>query len=199
MIDPDLRYEDGLLSREVILAASCEGDACSVAFGELFLRREALLKVACARGYARDEAAVSAFIQENADWLPDYALYMAVKEHFNQRPFTEWEDDGIRLRKPEAMARYREELSDEVRFHIYTQYLFSRQWEALRAYCNARGISILGDIPIYVALDSSEYGRTLPYSNWTGTAAPPMWRACRRIISARRGSFGATRCITGSV
>lgn len=156
MIDPDLLYEDGLLSREVILAASCEGDACSVAFGELFLRREALLKVACARGYARDEAAVSAFIEENADWLPDYALYMAVKEHFNQRPFTEWEDDGIRLRKPEAMARYREELSDEVRFHIYTQYLFSRQWEALRAYCNARGISILGDIPIYVALDSSD-------------------------------------------
>jgi 4-alpha-glucanotransferase len=156
LIDPDLLYEDGLLTREEILAASCEGDVCSVAFGALFLRRETLLRLACARGYARDEAAVAAFVGENADWLPDYALYMAVKEHFDQRPFTEWEDDGIRLRKPEAMARYREELSDAVRFHIYTQYLFSRQWEALRAYCNARGISLLGDIPIYVALDSSD-------------------------------------------
>ena len=156
MIDPDLLREDGLLTREVILAASCEEDVCSVAFGELFVRREALLKVACANGYTRDEVAVSKFVDENADWLPDYALYMAVKEHFNQRPFTEWPDDDIRLRKPEAMARYREELSETVRYHIYTQYLFSRQWNALRAYCNERGISILGDIPIYVALDSSD-------------------------------------------
>ncbi len=156
LIDPDLLFEDGLLTREEILAANCEGDVCSIEFGMLFHKREALLKLACARGYARDEAAAEAFVQENADWLPDYALYMAVKEHFEQLPFTEWPDDDIRLRKPDALRHYGEALHDTIRFHIYAQYLFFRQWNALRAYCGERRISLLGDIPIYVSLDSSD-------------------------------------------
>ncbi len=99
--------------------------------------------------------AFESFICENEDWLADYALYSAVKKKFKNVSYIEWDAD-IRLRKPAAMKKYRAELADEIRFWEFTQFEFMSQWMALKAYANQNGISIIGDVPIYVAFDSAD-------------------------------------------
>lgn len=105
--------------------------------------------------YDGERAEFESFVERSASWLPDYALFGAVKEAHQGRSYAEWEDD-IRLRRPGAMKKWRAALADEIRFYEFQQFLFDRQWRKLRAYANSRGISIIGDIPIYVAFDSAD-------------------------------------------
>ena len=95
------------------------------------------------------------FTKREADWLSEYALFMAIKAHFDDRPWLEWPAD-IRLHQPQALAKYRESLSQDVQFHCFLQYVFHTQWQRLRAYAHERGVKIIGDIPIYVPLDSAD-------------------------------------------
>ena len=100
---------------------------------------------------------IDAFTEENADWLPDYALFMALKEEkYHHMPVYMWPEKAVRDRKPEALAKVTEELRDEIDFRIFLQYIFFTQWTALREYANEHGIQIIGDIPIYVSADSSD-------------------------------------------
>ena len=108
------------------------------------------------RGWERDREAVAAFESENSRWLPDYALFMALKRHFGMKSWTEWPDEGARLHRADALVRYRAELRGDVELFTYIQFLFFRQWSALKSYINGLGIRIIGDIPIYVAMDSSD-------------------------------------------
>lgn len=93
------------------------------------------------------------FVKDNADWLEDYALFMALKSHFNNISWGEWETD-IKFRKPEAMSRYEEQLSDDIGYWKFIQFEFYLQWNALKQYANSNGIEIIGDIPIYMGYDS---------------------------------------------
>lgn len=93
------------------------------------------------------------FVKDNADWLEDYALFMALKFHFNNVSWGEWETD-IKFRKPEAMSRYEEQLSDDIGYWKFIQFEFYLQWNALKQYANSNGIEIIGDIPIYMGYDS---------------------------------------------
>ena len=93
------------------------------------------------------------FVKDNADWLEDYALFMALKSHFNNVSWGEWETD-IKFRKPEAMSQYEEQLSDDIGYWKFIQFEFYRQWNALKQYANSNGIEIIGDIPIYMGYDS---------------------------------------------
>lgn len=93
------------------------------------------------------------FVKDNADWLEDYALFMALKTHFNNVSWGEWEID-IKFRKPEAMSRYEEQLSDDIGYWKFIQFEFYLQWNALKQYANSNGIEIIGDIPIYMGYDS---------------------------------------------
>ena len=93
------------------------------------------------------------FVKDNADWLEDYALFMALKSHFNNVSWGEWETD-IKFRKPEAMSRYEEQLSDDIGYWKFIQFEFYLQWNALKQYANSNGIEIIGDIPIYKGYDS---------------------------------------------
>lgn len=93
------------------------------------------------------------FVKDNADWLEDYALFMALKSHFNNASWGEWETD-IKFRKPEAMSRYEEQLSDDIGYWKFIQFEFYLQWNALKQYANSNGIEIIGDIPIYMGYDS---------------------------------------------
>lgn len=93
------------------------------------------------------------FVKDNADWLEDYALFMALKSHFNNVSWGEWETD-IKFRKPEAMSRYEEQLSDDIGYWKFIQFEFYGQWNALKQYANSNGIEIIGDIPIYMGYDS---------------------------------------------
>ena len=95
------------------------------------------------------------FCVDNAEWLDDYALFMALKDAHGGAAWNTWELD-IRTRKPEALARWRSELAEPIQIHKYLQWLFFRQWENLKRYANERGISIVGDIPIFVAADSAD-------------------------------------------
>ena len=95
------------------------------------------------------------FCMEQAGWLEDFALFMALKDAHGGGPWSEWPLD-IRTRQPEALARWRAELAEPIEIHKYLQWQFFRQWLELKAYANARGIHIVGDIPIFVAFDSAD-------------------------------------------
>jgi 4-alpha-glucanotransferase len=95
------------------------------------------------------------FSRDNTSWLDDYALFMALKDQHGGKPWFEWERT-IRLRTREAISRWSSELKDEVRFHKFVQFLFRRQWTELKQYANDRQIRIIGDVPIFVALDSAD-------------------------------------------
>lgn len=151
-IDPELLMRDGLLTAEECSAADC-GSPRAVDYAALFERRFVLLRKAFAR--FADRAALAAFREKNASWLEDYALYTAVKTSCGQRSWLEWPEE-LRLRLPEALAEASRKLADEIDFCVFQQYEFSRQWEALKAYAGKAGISIIGDIPIYVAMDSAD-------------------------------------------
>ena len=100
-------------------------------------------------------AAVADFLAGHP-WAEDFALFTAIKRHFGDAMWTKWPDKAIRLRRKEAVARYRAELDEDVRYHQFCQYLFFRQWDSLKRYCNDRGIRLFGDMPIYVAEDSAD-------------------------------------------
>ena len=114
-----------------------------------------LLKRCYAQSGSRLSKELEDFRKKN-HWVDDFALFTAVKQHFDQVMWTKWPDEGIRMRKPDAVAKYREKLKDEIGFHLFCQYLFRRQWFALKAYCNEHSISLFGDMPIYVAEDSAD-------------------------------------------
>lgn len=95
------------------------------------------------------------FLLKNEEWLADYALFMSLKDKFDGKCWITWDED-IRLRKPQALKHYKEELADEIMFYQFLQYEFSQQWLALKAYANQNFIQIIGDIPLYIAFDSSD-------------------------------------------
>ena len=154
LIDLDLLKEDGLLKEEEIQSLFWGSDPSRVDYGALYQNRFDLLQKAKERGWERDAQEVKAFCKANAYWLPDYALFMAVKRHFGMKLWLEWEEEDIRLRRPEAIEKYTKELEADVSLFTYIQFLFFKQWNALREYAHERGVGIIGDMPIYVALDS---------------------------------------------
>ena len=156
-IDLDLLVKDGLLLQQEIDAVDWGSQGRYVDYGRIYQGRFAVLHQAKERGWQRDAAAVEAFVAENAGWLPDYALFMACKRHFGMKAWTEWDDEAIRLRKdPKVLEAYREKLREDVEFFTYLQFLFYRQWQQLRDYIHQLGIGIIGDLPIYVAMDSAD-------------------------------------------
>ena len=155
-IDLDTLMAEDLLTQKEVDACAWGTEPRYVDYGKIYESRFTLLEKAKARGWARDREAVAAFEAENARWLPDYALFMALKRHFGMKSWTEWPDEGARLHRPEAVERYRAELREDVELFTYIQFLFFRQWSALKRYINGLGIRIIGDIPIYVAMDSSD-------------------------------------------
>lgn len=121
----------------------------------LCARREPLLRKAFSRLDGMRAQAVRDFMARNP-WLREYALYRAVKTHFDDRAWFDWPDEGLRRHEPAAVERWRVELAEDVAFHAAVQYWFFTQWEALKKHVNDLGIRIIGDLPIYVSLDSAD-------------------------------------------
>lgn len=147
--------EEGVLTGEECEAADFGSDAASVDYEKMYTARYPLLRKAYERSRIRENPAYQEFLKAQGWWLSDYALFMAVKNRFGGIPWTRWTED-IRLRHGYAMDDYRRELYDEIEFYQYLQFKFYEQWMALKAYANSRGISLIGDIPIYVAMDSAD-------------------------------------------
>lgn len=154
-IDLEELIKKGWLTKEECDACDFGSDDGYVDYEKIYLSRFRILKIAYERSHIKEDKEFGKFKEDNAAWLEDYALYMAVKNSFHGVSWIEWEED-IRLRKPEAMKVYKEKFADEVEFYQFQQFVFSVQWLALKAYANKKKISIIGDIPIYVAFDSAD-------------------------------------------
>lgn len=154
-IDLSTLLEEGLLFEEDLNVLLMNQEVTKVDFGMQFNERYKILKKAYTRGKEKLTHEMDTFMRENSLWIKDYAMYMAIKEKTNLLSWQEWEED-IKLRIPEAMSRYEEELKEEINFWVFVQYEFYKQWTSLKRYVNELGIEIIGDIPIYVASDSSD-------------------------------------------
>lgn len=154
-IDLEALVQEGWLSREDCEACDFGSDETRVDYEKMYRARFQILRKAYENSHIADHPQFQAFCKENAYWLEDYALYMAVKNSFGGISWILW-DEKIKLREPEELARYRERYADEILFYEFQQFLFASQWQALKAYANQKKIRIVGDIPIYVALDSAD-------------------------------------------
>ncbi|MBQ8780621.1 MAG: 4-alpha-glucanotransferase [Oscillospiraceae bacterium] len=149
-IDPDSLLKDGLLTEdECKKAVLGEGD---VDYGAVYETRYPLLKKAYGRWHA--DSGFKKF-RTSEKWLSEYALFMALKDSFGGKPWSEWDND-IRRGEPQAVERYRRKLEKEIVFYEFIQYEFFKQWRQLKNYASSAGVEIIGDIPIYCALDSAD-------------------------------------------
>ena len=154
-IDLDQLIEEKLLTRKECQTCDFGDDPQDIDYGKLYENRFKLLRKAYERANVGEDQEFEAYRRENAWWLDDYALFMAVKDQFDGVAWNEWAED-IRLRWSNAMDYYRRELYYEIEFYSYLQFVFMKQWKKLKNYANINGIEIIGDIPIYVAFDSAD-------------------------------------------
>ena len=153
LIDLDMLVDDGLLFPAEMDGALWGDRFDRVDYGLQYKNRLSILRTAYRR--FTKWAELEEFCSRNGDWLPDFALYMALKERFDGIPWYRWED-GLKHREPDAIWNVRQKMAEQVRFYSFVQFLFYKQWNALRSYAKERGIRLLGDVPIYVPLDSVE-------------------------------------------
>ncbi len=150
--------QDGLLS-QADLAEVPNFSPDAVDFGWVISWKKPLLRRAFdafeARANEGNRRELETFISRQAGWLLDFARFMAFKHHFDGKAWGEW-DPAIRSRDSQAIAALSAELAGEIRFQQFLQYVFFKQWGAVKAYANSRGIQIMGDIPIFVAYDSAD-------------------------------------------
>ena len=154
-IDPVDLIERGWITKRECDRYDFGSDPEQIDYAKIFNNRFKLLLTAWKNSNIADDKDFRDFVKENEYWLEDYSLYMAVKDSFDSVCWIEWDED-IRTRKPEAIKKYNEELAKEKEFYQFQQYMFQIQWKKLKAYANKLGIQIIGDIPIYVAFDSSD-------------------------------------------
>ena len=156
-IDLDALCNEGLLDRDWISSIAWNDVERQVDYGTIFVQRFPVLRAVFSR--AKDNwdrmQALDRFAAENADWLDDYALFMALKDENGGVAWENW-PYALRMREDSALREARERLGESMRFYQFVQYLFYQQWTNLRAYANERGIKIVGDLPIYVPLDSAD-------------------------------------------
>ena len=151
LIDLDALIDAGLLEKSEVDGRNWSYRDDKVDFGAQYNNRLAVLRKAYGR--FNDQEALDVFCREQASWLPDFALFMALKGRNNGQPWYQWEA-SLKFRDPEAIWKVRQELKEEIRFYCFVQYLFFTQWTALRSYAHKNGIRIIGDVPIYVPYDS---------------------------------------------
>ena len=154
-IDLDLLAEDGLLERSEYEDLNWGDNPEYVDYGLMYQTRYPVLHKACARLLAQNRPGFAAFCEEQKDWLEDYALFMALKDAHGGASWFTWPED-IRLRRSAALDRVRTKLAGEIAFWKAVQYLFFGQWNAWKKYVNNLGITIIGDLPIYVSGDSAD-------------------------------------------
>ena len=159
LIDFDLLIEAHLLSEEDLKDIFFGDNEEYIDYGAIYNQKYPLLRKAYENFKSSDnnemKGSLENFKRENSSWLNDYSLYISLKNHFNGLPWNEWAQD-IKNREDGAMHHYRNELADDIEYHNFIQFLFFKQWGDVKRYANENGIKIIGDIPIFVAADSSD-------------------------------------------
>ena len=157
IISPELLKKDGLLE-DKDFEGEPSWDPKKVDYGPVIQFKVALLKKAYQHFLEKEETLeelgeeFASFCKKQSYWLDDYALFSAVKDDFQGRCWLDWDAD-IRDRKASAVAAYSAKLADQIRYYKFTQFLFQKQWDALKEYAQDKEIFIIGDIPIFMAID----------------------------------------------
>lgn len=154
-IDLDRLIKEGLLLEEEVTSLNWGEREDTVDYETIYQNRFKVLSTAFERSTHETEEAYLLFCKKNEFWLHDYSLYMAIKNYFDDAEWLSWEDE-IRNREPQAIAKYEKLLEEEVHFWKFCQFKFYEQWNDVKCYANEKGIKIIGDIPLYVAMDSSD-------------------------------------------
>ncbi len=158
LISPDVLVQKGLLSRAEADAAKLPSGT-KADYDAAFVIKDALFAKAAARFHASDDAGIKvgydSFRKDNAYWIDEYVLFMALSIENGRQSWNTW-DAGLAQRKPKAMTEARKRLKNEIDLHYFLQYEFFNQWMALKSYANERGIRVVGDIPIFVDHNSSD-------------------------------------------
>ncbi|SEW36739.1 4-alpha-glucanotransferase [[Clostridium] fimetarium] len=162
-IDLDILVEEGLLTKSYVLSFDWGDDILEnqsyVDYEKIFLSRFLVLATAFENFKSRQMEngckEYDDFVALNNDWLEDYSLYMACKAYFGYSDWNKW-DDEVKYREPAALLKYKAMLAKEIEFWEFCQFEFFKQWNKLKNYANEKGIEIIGDIPIYTALDSAD-------------------------------------------
>lgn len=175
LIDLDLLIEQGLLTREEVDSCNWSKEEDRVDYGNLYENREKILYQAFLRFIPTEE--YDQFVRDNADWLEDFALFMALKRKFKGETWQRW-TLSLMMRLKGGLEAYRLELQEPIRFQYFLQYLFFTQWHALKSYANGKGIQIIGDVPIYVPMDSADVWSNTDLFQLDGNRKPTMVAGC---------------------
>ena len=152
-IDLDLLEQEGLLEEDDYRNVDWESKADSINYGVMYRERYKILKKASDNFLKKPDEKYKGFCRENEKWLDEYALFMAIKDENGGRPWYEW-DEPLKMHENAALRAAKKEYKDSIAFWKTMQYFFFKQWKALKKYTNEKGIEIIGDLPIYVSLDS---------------------------------------------
>ena len=158
LLSLDRLAEQGLLNREEIGLPASE-KVGSVNFPEAARWKTALLKKAFEQfgeqKHVGRQSDLDAFLVDESYWLGDFSLFSAIQESEGTSDWTRWQPE-LRMRQPDAMTRAQKRFADDIRYHEFVQWQFSEQWKELKAYCAAKGVRLIGDIPLFVAHQSAD-------------------------------------------
>jgi 4-alpha-glucanotransferase len=158
LVSPDLLLAEGLVDIHDVTHNSFR-DAERVDFPAVMRWKDELLGAAHRTFRSRPGGALAVqfdeFLLNNETWLPDYTLFRAARDYHRGAAWMDWAPD-LKVREPEAIERWRSLLAEEIERYAFQQFLFDRQWRRLRLYANQRGIRVIGDLPIFVSLDSAD-------------------------------------------
>ncbi|MBN2036739.1 MAG: 4-alpha-glucanotransferase [Chitinispirillaceae bacterium] len=152
LISPEKLFEQELLTTEELVAFPHLSSG-SVEYGTVIVEKKKLFEKAYAR--FNDSAQFSRFCEDERYWLDDFALFMVIKKNHGTIPWIDWEP-SYKLRFPAALDELDAAERREVRYHKFLQYMFHVQWNGLHDYARQKGVRIIGDLPYYVAFDSSD-------------------------------------------
>ncbi len=157
IIDIDLLFKDGFLKRRDFLEMPTFSEE-KVNYGKVIYFKEKMLKLAFQRFDEKknyNTVDYQVFVNNNQEWLKEYAIFIALKDRFGGKPWWEWPEE-FKLRQPDVLEKFIASSKNEISYHQFVQYHFYKQWSELKRYANKKNIKIIGDIPLYVAHDSSD-------------------------------------------
>ena len=154
-IDLETLIDKKLLTKEECESCDWGGSEFYVDYEKMYLSRYKLLRKAYERADLKNDPDYAVFLKKEKDWLLDYCLFMAIKNAQNSKCWIDWPEE-LKDRHSKAVKEAEKELAEEVGFYSFQQYCFTTQWNKLKEYANEKGVQIIGDVPIYVALDSSD-------------------------------------------
>jgi len=154
-IDLDLLAEDNLLTEDELSSVREENGGNYIDYGNIYNTRYDILEAASKRFWNNPESDFKTFFDNNKDWLVDFALYMSIKRHCGMSAWVSWPEE-YKMRDPDALSAFSLTNDAAIKHHYFCQYTFYKQWNSLLQYAHSKGISVIGDVPFYVSMDSAD-------------------------------------------